>query len=499
MLRHAPAMASVSVVPRPSWRSGTTLGRLYDVATFARDVSSDESGSWTLEVEWSGPDGGVGQFPLAWVRHHHGSQTRPGHGGVRAILAAAAGAGAELDARFGRPVLLSGDAVPSTSGHGTLAAELSGSSSSDEGGERGGAAALEEPTSSGRINSATVRAACEAAAGASRRMRSFDLGEVARSDEALWEASVELASVGSIRVTGCGSHGAAAADGGDTDDTVSRVARRLGWAVQTTLYGETFTVEATADPINAAYSPCFLEGHQDLAYYESPPGLQLLHCTRFDDGLAGGESVIVDAVAAAEALRACDPRSFVTLASVPVTLQKIHYSRERPAHMLYRRPAVAVAAPAAMGFELGGAADDASDDDWARAAAAAGPVTTVSWAPPFEGALRVPHPSVAAAHSRSMAALGRVVDTMARNGVGAHCERLPEGTMLAFSNRRMLHGRMSFGPDAQSTTPVPSDGLVRRLRGAYVNIDDFQNRLETLCSRFGGRGVGAHPSNGTIG
>jgi hypothetical protein len=53
--------------------------------------------------------------------------------------------------------------------------------------------------------------------------------------------------------------------------------------------------------------------------------------------------------------------------------------------------------------------------------------------------------------------------------------------MVVFNNRRLLHGRMSFGPDPdKAEMPVPADGLVRRLRGAYVNIDDFQSRHETM-------------------
>ena len=36
----------------------------------------------------------------------------------------------------------------------------------------------------------------------------------------------------------------------------------------------------TEDPINIAYSGTKLLPHMDLVYYESPPGLQLLHCLR---------------------------------------------------------------------------------------------------------------------------------------------------------------------------------------------------------------------------
>lgn len=41
---------------------------------------------------------------------------------------------------------------------------------------------------------------------------------------------------------------------------------------QPTIYGTTFDVVATPKPINIAYSTAPLELHQDLVYYESPPG-----------------------------------------------------------------------------------------------------------------------------------------------------------------------------------------------------------------------------------
>ena len=37
---------------------------------------------------------------------------------------------------------------------------------------------------------------------------------------------------------------------------------------------------AVDNPINLAYSTDELAIHMDLVYYESPPGLQLLHCIR---------------------------------------------------------------------------------------------------------------------------------------------------------------------------------------------------------------------------
>ena len=60
----------------------------------------------------------------------------------------------------------------------------------------------------------------------------------------------------------------------------------------------------------------------DLCYYESPPGLQLLHCLRFDESIAGGESTLIDAFAVARALRRSQPRAFADLARIPATSLK---------------------------------------------------------------------------------------------------------------------------------------------------------------------------------
>lgn len=96
------------------------------------------------------------------------------------------------------------------------------------------------------------------------------------------------------------------------------------------------------DPINVAYSNLGLDLHMDLAYYESPPGLQLLHCLRFDEDVIGGLSQLLDGYRVAEYVRSVSPSLFHTLATVPCTLQKIHYNRDVPVHMVYRRPHVSL-------------------------------------------------------------------------------------------------------------------------------------------------------------
>ena len=64
------------------------------------------------------------------------------------------------------------------------------------------------------------------------------------------------------------------------DKMVAEVARLIS-PVQNTIYGSVFDVIATPNPINIAYSNAHLGFHMDLMYYESPPGLQFLHCIRF--------------------------------------------------------------------------------------------------------------------------------------------------------------------------------------------------------------------------
>jgi gamma-butyrobetaine dioxygenase len=62
---------------------------------------------------------------------------------------------------------------------------------------------------------------------------------------------------------------------------------------------------------------------QDIAYYESPPGLQLLHCVAFDEHVLGGESTVADGFAACEQLRRDVPEAFEALTRIPATFHKV--------------------------------------------------------------------------------------------------------------------------------------------------------------------------------
>ena len=240
---------------------------------------------------------------------------------------------------------------------------------------------------------------------------------------------------------------------------VARLASRVG-PVMPSLYGDYWNVRVEPDAINIAYTAQALEPHMDLAYYESPPGIQLLHCMEFADSIAGGESTFWDTFVLAELLREREPEAFATLVRVCATFQKSHAERENPAQMLYQRPHIVT--------------DNGSAD---------GHVTSVFWSPPFEGPLDVAPEDVTGYYAAydAFSALFADEELAAKHKVEL---RLRDGDCVTFNQRRLLHGRNSF----QLT-----EGGTRHFQGCYLNIDDFLSRHRALATVGQVRG-GSSPS-----
>ena len=243
--------------------------------------------------------------------------------------------------------------------------------------------------------------------------------------------------------------------GSDRVDGVRFVAELIG-PMQPNIYGDIFDVISQSNAINLAYTSEGIGPHMDLCYYESPPGLQLLHCLRFDSDVDGGESLLIDAFTAAESLRESCPVAFETLCQVPATFLKDHSQRANPVLLSYQRPHLAV-------------------DPRTRR------LTGVFWSPPFEGPLRGIAPDAVGAYYDAYKKLHAAIEAAPRWEL-----RLREGEMLVFNNRRMLHGRAAFSGGA--------DGA-RHLRGGYVNIDEFANAYN-LLRRAHGTGRGARCDDG---
>lgn len=86
--------------------------------------------------------------------------------------------------------------------------------------------------------------------------------------------------------------------------------------VSATNFGELFDVRSVVDPADLAYTPVGLSAHTDQPYRRPTPGLQFLHTVCNDAG--GGESTIVDGLAAVEEIRANDRPAFDVLCDLEV-------------------------------------------------------------------------------------------------------------------------------------------------------------------------------------
>ena len=97
--------------------------------------------------------------------------------------------------------------------------------------------------------------------------------------------------------------------------TVERVANRLGY-ISGQNFGWTFDVRVEPRATDLAYTSVALLAHTDQPYRIDPPGIQLLHCILND--AEGGDSTIVDGLAAARAVRDEQPSWFRALVEIEV-------------------------------------------------------------------------------------------------------------------------------------------------------------------------------------
>lgn len=136
-------------------------------------------------------------------------------------------------------------------------------------------------------------------------------------DAARWQWLSALADCGATLVSGVPATVEASAVTA-TSDAASSALDGVVWAaslvgpIQPNIYGDTWDVISKGEHagINLAYTTAAIGPHMDLCYYESPPGLQLLHCRTFDDDVRGGDSLLIDGFAVADQIRRDDPWAF---------------------------------------------------------------------------------------------------------------------------------------------------------------------------------------------
>ncbi len=254
------------------------------------------------------------------------------------------------------------------------------------------------------------------------------------------------------------------------------------------LYGDTFHVISVENANNVAFTSVSLDPHQDLAYYESKPGFQLLHCAARSSHCRGGESILVDCMAAAHRFRQLAPDLFEILVKTPATFVKSRHG----AKMSYTRPHIVL--------NIDGYGTDLNDMNRE--------IVAVHWAPAFAGPLQI-HPDRVEDYFRAHAAFELMLDntkcpkacseghgidldlamTLSKYGKDYTWEYLLKpGETVVFNNTRMLHGRRSFeivGRDKDTNGDAGDNkNSDRHLIGAYTNIDDTLNNYRMLLERY---------------
>ncbi|MBB3331492.1 gamma-butyrobetaine dioxygenase [Halomonas campaniensis] len=219
------------------------------------------------------------------------------------------------------------------------------------------------------------------------------------------------------------------------DEEVSRLAERIG-PQRATNFGARFDVRSKPNPNNAAYTAIGLALHIDLPNWRQPPDIQLLYCLQNE--AEGGESLFADGIQVAEALREADPEAFRLLSE-----EAIDFRFQDETHD------IAVRAPV-IGCDNQGRVVELRFNNWIR------------------DTLRLPAERMAAWY-RAYRHFWQLL----------HSPRfqldfsLAPGEMVAFDNRRVLHGRRAFDPNTGA----------RHLQGTYLDRDLLESRLRVLARR----------------
>jgi gamma-butyrobetaine dioxygenase len=217
---------------------------------------------------------------------------------------------------------------------------------------------------------------------------------------------------------------------------VDRIARRISLPRDTN-FGVVFDVITKADANSNAYTSIELPGHVDLPTREYQPGFQFFHC--LENHAAGGESTYVDGFALAEQLRLEHPDSYRLLCATPIGFRFY----DQVSDYVWQTPVI--------GLGPDGAPREIRFNPWLTEPLEAAPERFAG----VYGALRR-------------------FDELARDARFQIRIRLDAGTMSAFDNRRVLHGRAAFD----------ERGGRRHFQGCYVEREEVMNRIRVLERSF---------------
>ena len=216
------------------------------------------------------------------------------------------------------------------------------------------------------------------------------------------------------------------------NEEVSRLAERIG-PLRPTNFGARFDVRSKPNPNNAAYTAIALALHSDLPNWRQPPDIQLLYCLEND--AEGGESIFADGFAVAEELRRESPEAFRILSETPIDFRFQDEEQD-----------IGTRAPV-LSLDHDGKLLEVRFNNWIRDSLRLPAHEIDAWYAAYRQFWQLLH---SPAHQLDFA--------------------LAPGQMVAFDNRRVLHGRRAFDP---------STGR-RHLQGTYLDLDMLESRLRVL-------------------
>ncbi len=233
----------------------------------------------------------------------------------------------------------------------------------------------------------------------------------------------------------------------DEDGLLEKIASRVG-TLRESNFGRIYEVRIKHDPDSNAYTSVELPQHIDLPTREQPPGLQFLLCRV--NSTSGGEGIYVDGFRIAQILREEHAEDFRALCEIPWVFN----SRSPDFDYRSQRPVIALNAD--------GSYAEIRFNAWLRA--------------PLKAPLEQQH--------RAYRAF-RCFARYAQDPALQLSFRYEPGDLLAFDNRRILHGRKAFS----------ATGGDRLLEGVYMDRDELASRIRILRRTFGGQpsSVPHHP------
>lgn len=214
--------------------------------------------------------------------------------------------------------------------------------------------------------------------------------------------------------------------------TLARIAERIG-PLRATNFGTLFDVKAKPDPDSNAYTSIALPPHVDLPTREYQPGLQLLHC--LENSVEGGQAVMMDGFAIAEALRERHPDAFATLTRV----KWCYANTARTSDYVWFDPMIKL-------------------DDQGR-------LLEVRVADFLRGPLMAAFDDIEPAYAALMQ-----LQRLLREPRFAMRFTYRPGDLVIFDNRRLLHARDAFEGNSGQ----------RWLQGCYLERDEVRSRLRML-------------------